>query len=497
MTQTNHSMEPGSDPNQAPGIPPGSWLHRLWRDKFLKIQAIKITILSILLILPFHSHKALAKKEGPTPQPEKVSVVANQAEKEKLQQEKPPKQKKEKKSKKGKKEESPEDLFSNHLTPESGRKLLHYAFEVPPGLRTAVDFWKMVYTKYDRTYEIFHDTEDLGIVYSILDFNDLYNNPALSDADRRSIRRSRIADEKSRILGILKRLSEGVASPKELSSGELAIYQLFGERNDPDSFLAAMQDGRLRSQTGIKNNFENGLKASGAYLEEMEDIFTSYGLPAELTRLAFVESMFNLQAVSKVGASGIWQFMPSTGRLYLNIDGIADERNDPVQASHAAAKLLKSNYEALGSWPLAINAYNSGRATMKNAVSSLGTSDIATIVQLYRGGVYGFASRNFYPCFLAALETANQYEKYFGKVKRDPALKTEYFVLKWPAYLSELASATNVSWTALQSMNPQLSDVILAGEKKVPGGYFIKIPKGSLEQFNRAEETLQTQAREP
>jgi len=486
------------DPNPSEGqeSPPDavrkkSWFHACWRDRALRFQTLKVLLLSLLLAIPLHSPKAVAKKQAAKPEAQTQTPAMVAEVPPPIQEKKPPKLKKDKKT------EETEDPFANHLTSETGRKLLHVTFPVPPGLKTAVDFWKMVYTKYDRNYEIFHDTEDLSIVYSVLDFNDLAKNPSLSEQERHNIRRARVQEEKDRILTILNRLAQGVNSTKELSLGELAVYKLFKDNPDPDSFRAAMDEGRLRSQVGIRDNFINGLKSSGAYLEDIENIFNSYDLPVELSRLAFVESMFNLRAVSKVGASGIWQFMPSTGRLYLNIDSVTDERNDPIQASHAAAKLLKSNFDALGSWPLAINAYNSGRATMKSAVRSLGTTDIATIIQFYRGGVYGFASRNFYACFLAALEVSNHYEKYFGKVQRQAPLRSEYFILKWPAYLNDLASQATTPWATLQDMNPNFSQDILAGNRKIPAGYFLRIPRGTQGNFAQAEELLHTQAMQP
>ncbi|HEX5032944.1 MAG TPA: lytic transglycosylase domain-containing protein, partial [bacterium] len=356
---------------------------------------VVLTLLGVPLIWPSAKPKA-TPPPPPTPAPaspyiapplvpEPVAEVA-------------PAKKEKKKAKKGHKQEKGP---ANQLTNEAGRKLVHHDFVVPPELKSAVDFWKLVYSKYDRRYEVFHDTRDLSRIYSVLDFSDIYVS-SLSDSERRVLRKERIRDEKERIRAILLRLAAADYTLGQLDREERRIYDLFKSDPDPDKFYAATEDGRLRSQTGIQDKFLTGLAASGEYMEEIEDIFSSYGVPVEITRLVFVESMFNTKARSKVGASGIWQFMPGTGRLYMNIDGVADERNDPILASHAAAKLLRDNYQALGTWPLAINAYNSGRATLSRAVDSLGTSDIATIILNYSGGVYGFASRNFYPCFLAA-----------------------------------------------------------------------------------------------
>ncbi|MCE9624680.1 MAG: transglycosylase SLT domain-containing protein, partial [Deltaproteobacteria bacterium] len=175
---------------------------------------------------------------------------------------------------------------------------------------------------------------------------------------------------------------------------------------------------------------------------------------------------------------------------FVNIDGIADERNDPIMASHAAAALLRQNYDALGSWPLAINAYNSGRATLQRAVNVLGTSDIATIILNYSGGVYGFASRNFYPCFLAALDLANHHPKYFGKLKIEAPIRYEYYSPRSAQFFGTLVAAAGASLDEIAHLNPHFTEAILSDSRKIPAGYQLRIPKGSQSVFAQAEGTL-------
>jgi len=466
-------------------------MKKLLANKPLLIQSAKVFVL-LLLGLPFAlSSIAKPKKDAeapppPAPAPQTVAPAGLPPSLAELPP--PPPDKKEKKKKKKGKGEAEEP--SNQLTRDEGRKLLHYPFEVPPGLKPAVDFWKLVYSKYDRRYEIFHDTKNLKVIYSVLDFSDIYDSQSLTPSMRKALRRERIQGEKDRIRAILQKLAQGDYTPGQLPSEERRIYNLFLDDPDPDKFTSAQEDGRIRSQTGIQDKFLAGLQASGQYLEEIEDIFNSEGVPAEVTRLVFVESMFNMKARSKVGASGIWQFMPSTGRLYLGIDGVSDERNDPIMASHAAARLLRANYDALGSWPLAINAYNSGRATLSRAVSVLGTEDIATIILNYSGGVYGFASRNFYPCFLAALDLANHYPKYFGKLAIQPRLQYEYYYPHSAQFFGQLVAAAGASWDEIVHLNPHFSEAVLSDLRKVPAGYQLRIPRGSQARFARAEETI-------
>ena len=149
------------------------------------------------------------------------------------------------------------------------------------------------------------------------------------------------------------------------------------------------------------DRFREGLIRSGAYVDQIKEIFRSYGLPSDLAYLPHVESSFNPKAYSKFGAAGLWQFMRSTGKRFLEIDYTLDERRDPIRASHAAARLLKENYKALGTWPMAITAYNHGLAGMMRATRSKGNYE--AIFKQYRSRLFKFASRNFYSEFLAAV----------------------------------------------------------------------------------------------
>ena len=146
-----------------------------------------------------------------------------------------------------------------------------------------------------------------------------------------------------------------------------------------------------------------------------------------------MESSFNPEAYSKAGAAGIWQFTRSTGRRYLHVDYVVDERMDPFAATVAAAQLLEHNYQLTGTWPLALTAYNHGASSLRRASKQLGTTDIATIVRDYKGRSFGFASRNFYLSFLAALEVSSDPERYFAPYQG--ASPVPYLEVELPDYL--------------------------------------------------------------
>jgi membrane-bound lytic murein transglycosylase D len=136
-------------------------------------------------------------------------------------------------------------------------------------------------------------------------------------------------------------------------------------------------------------------------------ILRRHNVPEELAALPLVESSFNPHARSKAGAVGLWQFIRATGKNYLSITRQRDDRRDPIRATEAAARLLKHNYEALGSWPLAIMAYNHGKEGIQAARTAVGRSAVEVIIAQYDGPRFGFASRNFYPEFLAALNSSS------------------------------------------------------------------------------------------
>jgi membrane-bound lytic murein transglycosylase D len=189
----------------------------------------------------------------------------------------------------------------------------------------------------------------------------------------------------------------------------------------------------------------------------MERIFAEVGIPLELTRLPHIESSFENRALSKVGAAGMWQIMPATGRLYLRVDRVVDERLNVRAATLAAARILRDNYEKLGTWPLAITAYNHGPNGMRRAVDTVGTTDFGVIVQQYRGPLFGFASRNFYAEFLAALDVSQNYKQYFGDL-----LFTEP---SWPSRLEARAvSEPNTFSAFIQPSRPVTLEARVVGE---------------------------------
>ena len=175
-------------------------------------------------------------------------------------------------------------------------------------------------------------------------------------------------------------------------------------------------------QEGLREQFHDGLLRSRYYVPTMERIFRNAGMPPELVTLAHVESGFHGGSRSSAGAVGIWQFTRDTGKHYMKITRYHDDRLNPERETLAAAKLLRSNYDTLGDWPLAITAYNYGTGGVARAAGIYG-GDYSEMVQHYQGPHFGFAVKNYYAEFLAALQVHRDEDKYFPGIADEPAIR--------------------------------------------------------------------------
>lgn len=291
------------------------------------------------------------------------------------------------------------------------------AFAVPVGMEAQVQFWIDVYTKYSTQQGIIHDSENVEKVYEVVDL-------AAYVTDR--AKQKRIDEVKKEIAQKLK--------------------------------LSSEEEARLRYQLGQKDRMQDAIFYSGRYLEQMEGIFKKENLPLELTRLVFVESSFNVFARSKVGASGVWQIMPYTAKPYRMISPHVDKRNDPMEATKVAAKLLKQNYRMLESWPLAVTGYNHGPTGVRKITQNYNTRELGELIQNVKSRQsFGFASRNFYASFLAALEVEKNAATYFKDIKWAHKLPAQEIVLPKATSYRDLVSWFGGDDKKAQLYNPHLT----------------------------------------
>jgi len=312
------------------------------------------------------------------------------------------------------------------------------AFSIPPGLEGAVAFWKQIFTRYGTGEVVFFDPFDHGKIYSVLRI------PEGGEA------RSLIESERARIV---------------------ADHALSDE------------DGRVRSQRGAKERFLSGLRISGRYLSRMQKMFRDEGLPVELAYLPLVESSFNVHARSSAGAVGMWQFMPDTGKKFMRITDAVDERRDPMASTRAAARLLKENRKLLANWPLVITAYNHGTEGVFRAIEAVGSTDLVEITRRYESPLFGFASKNFYAEFLAAVELAKNRDVYFPFLRPHQPLSLHEVEIKRAVPVQPLLKPAAIAQKDFYEWNPALSPTT----KVIPAGYRVKLPPEKVKGFAAAQ----------
>ncbi len=367
-------------------------------------------------------------------------------------------------------------------------------FPVPAELEPNVEFWTQVYSVYDDDTVLLHDEMDLDVIYAALDFSAL-DDQRVSAGRMRLLRRRKILETETKYKAILADLAAGRIS-KTHPQDQARVEQMFAAVPGNRGKYAAARN-RMRTQTCLKNRFAEGIERSGLYLARIESAFSARGLPVELSRLPFVESLFQWKAHSSASAVGIWQFVAGTARRYLDMELEYDERLDPLAASDAAARHLADNYRALGTWPLAITAYNHGTAGMKRAVRRLGTRDLGAITRRYRSRTFGFASRNFYAEFIAAANVYAQRQRLFPTTSPLPELVFEEWRSELYVPIRELAGGAGADLKQLRAMNPAMSSQVWDGHLYLPKGYGLKIPPGQSAAFQQAFAALPDNRKSP
>eukprot|EP01133_Synstelium_polycarpum_P004797 gene4797-5584_t len=227
------------------------------------------------------------------------------------------------------------------------------------------------------------------------------------------------------------------------------------------------------------------LGLAGYYFPIFEQALRSYNIPEEIKYLPVIESAMDPHAVSKVGATGLWQFMFSTARDYgLNMDNFVDERKDPVQASYAAAAYFRDAYAEFGDWLLAIAAYNCGKGNVTRAIAKANSRDFWEIRPFLP-----LETRNYVPAFIAAMYMMNFSRAHqIQKQSSTLAIKTDTIQVNRFVSLGDLAEALKVEEELLCGLNPSYKKKIVNGTPEVPKR--IIMPRVSLESFAMIYEVL-------
>lgn len=237
--------------------------------------------------------------------------------------------------------------------------------------------------------------------------------------------------------------------------------------------------GRLRRSVGYM------LGASNFYMPIFEDALEAYGVPLELKYLPVIESALNPKAVSRVGAAGLWQFMPSTGKQYgLEINSLVDERRDPVKSSYAAARYLRDLYRIYGDWSLVIAAYNCGPENVRKAIQrSNGETDYWTIYPYLPRETKGYV-----PAFIAANYVMTYYcEHNICPMRTTLPAKTDTVQVSRDVHFKQIADVCGVDIEELRALNPQYRRDIVNGSSKLSS---IRLPIAVVNSFITNEDSI-------
>jgi len=234
-----------------------------------------------------------------------------------------------------------------------------------------------------------------------------------------------------------------------------------------------------------REKFSAVLGLKDYYFPMIEDVFDSYGLPAELKYMAVIESALNPNAVSRMGATGLWQFMYSTGRMYgLTINSVVDERRDPLKATHAAAKFIKDLYKIYNDWVLVIAAYNCGPGNVNKAIRRSGNK------KDYWDIYYKLPreTRGYIPQYIAAAYSVSYYPEHgIVPLPLNIPVATDTIMVNKDIHLSQISEVLGIPSGELRALNPQYRTGLIPGASKPMS---LTLPMNHLSDFIDLSDTI-------
>ncbi|MBK7133298.1 MAG: transglycosylase SLT domain-containing protein [Bacteroidales bacterium] len=236
-----------------------------------------------------------------------------------------------------------------------------------------------------------------------------------------------------------------------------------------------------------REKFAAVLALKDYYFPMIEDVFDSYGLPAELKYMAVIESALNPNAVSRMGATGLWQFMYSTGRMYgLTINSIVDERRDPLKATHAAAKYLKDLYKIYDDWILVIAAYNCGPGNVNKAIRRSGNKKDYWDIY-YR---LPRETRGYIPQYVAAAYAITYYPEHnIQPMQLNIPVAVDTIMINKDIHLTQISEVMKIPLGELKALNPQYRTGLIPGSSKQQ---ILTLPLNHLGDFIDLNDTIRS-----
>jgi membrane-bound lytic murein transglycosylase D len=376
-------------------------------------------------------------------------------------------------------------------------------FSVPAPLRSTVSLWLRVYTEYSSEQTVFFDKKHPEVIYEVMDFRDLKrssrNLVAYSIMRDRRLKKH-MAEYRAAFTSLARKSKKSKLTPDspKLSPLEKKILATIAV-SDHQHPIREWNSG-FHIQTGQRDSIVKGLLAAEAFFPKMEEIFEELDVPKELTRIPLVESSFNIGAHSKVGAQGIWQFMPASGKEYMKVDpslGI-DERLSPLKATVAAARLLRRNLVVAGNWPLAITAYNhgykgiSGLSAEQHAMALDGRL-FSLCAKNNKRRTLGYASSNYYAEFLALLHAEAYKDLFYGDTPLPVAPALTFHRVNASINALEYSRRNGIPLQDFRLFNPDIRNL----STRLPIGYYVILPgnDGEIDDLITAIKSTPTRTR--
>jgi len=226
--------------------------------------------------------------------------------------------------------------------------------------------------------------------------------------------------------------------------------------------------------TSIRSRFEQWLLRLSRYRPLVETIFAEFDLPSDLVNLSLVESGFNPYAYSRAKATGPWQFMKGTGKVYgLRIDHYVDERRDPIKSTVAAARYLRDLYDLFGAWPLAMAAYNAGEGKVMRALRK---AQAETFSDISKTKLIRRETKQYVPRIMAATVIARNLDQYGFSQTPAPPHQFEEVAVDRAMHFRAIANATGISYEELRLLNPELRRDATPPDD---APYHLKVPVGT------------------
>jgi membrane-bound lytic murein transglycosylase D len=321
-----------------------------------------------------------------------------------------------------------------------------------------------LYYRMEEDEAILFDPEEPSVVFGRVSIRHLPARKAEDSLDRA------LASLRARVAALASSPMEGWTAEQK------ALRKVFPAAWSGEEALASAN--RADARRGMRKTFRQSLERSLPYAAYMDSVFRAEGVPPRLMYLAHIESWFKPTAVSPAGAVGIFQLLRSTGSRHLAIDDLRDERLDPHLSTVAAARFLKSCERFLGSWPLAIMAYNNGPGQISEAVKETGSRDPSEIIQNYEAGSFRSVSRNYYAMYLAASSLAMRADELFPGLRKTPAPQFKILKLEHGWTPTQLRVLSGYSTAVIRRCNPGLRPVVFESNLPLPKGFELRLPAG-------------------